>query len=282
MSTAMRWSKFWWSDWRADPALRVCGYAARGMWMDMLALMHEGEPYGHLTINGKPATPRHLSSLAGGSEKEVAKLVSELEEAGVFSRTTEGVIYSRRMVRDKAASEEGRANGKRGGNPSLTDGDKGGGSGGGNEGGLTPPVIDGVKLEARSRSREKKEPPDATRLPPKGADGRGSRLAGDWQPERGDRDFASGLGLAPDTVADGFRDFWIGKAGAGATKRDWPATWRNWCRREAERAPKAKPEFRNGFFAVIASDREAEARARLARSTDEPNPFLTLEAPRAH
>ncbi len=31
-----------------------------------------------------------------------------------------------------------------------------------------------------------------------------------------------------------FCDYWISKTGAGATKRDWPATWRNWCRKAAE------------------------------------------------
>jgi hypothetical protein len=31
-----------------------------------------------------------------------------------------------------------------------------------------------------------------------------------------------------------FCDYWLSKTGAGATKRDWPATWRNWCRKAAE------------------------------------------------
>lgn len=31
-----------------------------------------------------------------------------------------------------------------------------------------------------------------------------------------------------------FCDYWLAKTGAGATKRDWPATWRNWCRKAAE------------------------------------------------
>ena len=124
--TAMRWTKFWWGDWRSDPALRACGYAARGLWMDMLALMHEGQPYGHLTINGRAASAKHLAAMAGGSEREVAKLLAELEEAGVFSRTEDGVIFSRRMVRDKAAGDAARENGSKGGNPTLK-GKRGGG-----------------------------------------------------------------------------------------------------------------------------------------------------------
>lgn len=30
--------------------------------------------------------------------------------------------------------------------------------------------------------------------------------------------------------ADRFRDHWIAKTGQHATKADWQATWRNWCR----------------------------------------------------
>lgn len=32
-------------------------------------------------------------------------------------------------------------------------------------------------------------------------------------------------------AADEFRDFWIAKTGSDATKADWEATWRNWCRK---------------------------------------------------
>ena len=40
--------------------------------------------------------------------------------------------------------------------------------------------------------------------------------------------------LSPHQIAfefDCFLDYWRAKAGAGAVKRDWPATWRNWIRR---------------------------------------------------
>lgn len=33
-----------------------------------------------------------------------------------------------------------------------------------------------------------------------------------------------------DLEADRFRDYWCAKTGHGATKCDWQATWRNWCR----------------------------------------------------
>jgi uncharacterized protein YdaU (DUF1376 family) len=42
--------------------------------------------------------------------------------------------------------------------------------------------------------------------------------------------------LNPQEVFDGFKDFWISKAGAGGVKLDWTATWRNWVRNQS--APK--------------------------------------------
>ena len=110
------WLKFFPTDWRADPALRMCSLAARGLWMEMLCVMHEAEPYGTLRVNGRAVTDRQLTALAGG---EVEALLAELEEAGVFSRESDGTIYSRRMQRDAEKAARDKANGKGGGNPSL-------------------------------------------------------------------------------------------------------------------------------------------------------------------
>lgn len=63
---------------------------------------------------------------------------------------------------------------------------------------------------------------------------RGTRLTADWQPGPENIAFAQSLGLDPFAVAEGFRDFWIAKPGAGGCKLDWNATWRNWCRRETK------------------------------------------------
>lgn len=102
------WSKFFWRDWSADKALHPCSLAARGFWIEMLCIMHEGSPIGHLTLNGKPATLRQMAANAYCTEKEAKRYLDELEEAGVFSRSEEGTIYCRRMVKDAAASEDGR------------------------------------------------------------------------------------------------------------------------------------------------------------------------------
>lgn len=113
------WMKFYPSDWRADPALRMCSLAARGLWIEMIGLMHASDRYGHLLVNGSPPNSTQLSVLAGAPSPQVPELLGELEAAGVFSRTKEGVIYSRRMTRDDKKRQTARKNGKMGGNPSL-------------------------------------------------------------------------------------------------------------------------------------------------------------------
>jgi hypothetical protein len=136
------WLKFFPSDWRADPALRMCSLAARGLWIEMLCLMHEARPHGSLLVNAKPVTPARLANLVGGSVKEVEGYLVELEEAGVFSRDADGVLFSRRMRRDEQKAAVNRANGRAGGNPSLK-----------------PPVMSGVKAQ-KPESRLHKPAPD--------------------------------------------------------------------------------------------------------------------------
>ncbi len=80
------------------------------------------------------------------------------------------------------------------------------------------------------------EPPPSGSPPRK----RGARLDPAWEPSQVQIDFALHLGLNPQHVAATFRDYWISKPGRDGVKADWVATWRNWCRREAERQPQAK------------------------------------------
>jgi hypothetical protein len=111
----------------------------------MICIMHEGEPYGHLLVSDRPPTTKQLAALAGISNAECEKFLTELELAGVYSKTEEGVIYSRRMVRDKAKAEKDRENGKGGGNPQLLDSVNGG---------VNPPDIPEDKAK-NPESREK-------------------------------------------------------------------------------------------------------------------------------
>lgn len=137
------WMKWFTSDWRSDPRLRMCSLAARGLWKEMICLMHEAEPYGSLLVNGLSVTEKQLASLVGAAPREVKTLLVELEAAGVFSRDG-AVVFSRRMRRDAEKAERDKANGKGGGNPAL-------------KAGVNPPVKPpdkAQKLEARTQKLE--------------------------------------------------------------------------------------------------------------------------------
>jgi hypothetical protein len=111
--------KWYPSDWRADPRVRMCSLAARGLWTDLISYMHEGEPYGHLLIDSKKPSEADIAALVARPLGEVRKALAELADRGVYSTTEDGTIYSRRMVRDKAKAERDRENGRGGGNPTL-------------------------------------------------------------------------------------------------------------------------------------------------------------------
>lgn len=117
--TKQPWMMFYPSDWRSDPALGMCSIGARGLWIEMLALMHEAEPRGHLLIKGVSPTVDQLAMLVRVDKVEVEKLLAELESQGVFSRKKSGVIFSRRIEKDENRKRKNRENGKKGGNPSL-------------------------------------------------------------------------------------------------------------------------------------------------------------------
>lgn len=67
---------------------------------------------------------------------------------------------------------------------------------------------------------------------------KGSRLAENWALPEEWGQWAEGRGLSYDQVIleeDKFRNYWHAKAGQGAAKLDWFATWRNWIFSAAER-----------------------------------------------
>ena len=107
------WMKFYPRDWRGDQALRSVSIAARGFWMECLCIMHEAKPYGHLVQNGKPVGGDTLARMAGVPVEEARSLLRELTEAGVLSVTRKGVVFSRRMTKDHARAQKGKAAVKR-------------------------------------------------------------------------------------------------------------------------------------------------------------------------
>lgn len=111
--------KFYGRDWLGDPALRMISPAARGVWIDLLCIMSMAVPYGHLTVHGAPMADDQAARVCGLPLAEYAALLASIEAAGVSSRTPDGVLYCRRLVRDHAYYASQADAGRRGGNPLL-------------------------------------------------------------------------------------------------------------------------------------------------------------------
>lgn len=86
-------------DWLRD-AVSGCSLAAQALWLRMMFVAHDSERYGYLSQNGDAIPSDLIARRCGCTLDEYTSLLDELDRAGVPSRTPEGVIFSRRMVRD--------------------------------------------------------------------------------------------------------------------------------------------------------------------------------------
>ena len=100
---------------------------------------------------------------------------------------------------------------------------------------------------------------------------RATRLNPNWQPSIEEQDFARQLGIDPYTEADRFRDYWTAQAGQRATKANWTATWRNWCRN----ARPTKPTLTTMASELLAWSKDKENESRISDESSF-NPFGLL------
>lgn len=120
MSRKLPFLQFYVDDWLADEKLRTCSLAARGLWIDMLSLMHKCGRRGFLQqANGKPFSKEHLGRICGCSAEEAGDLLQELIATGVALVDERGVVFSKRMVQDEHIRQVRSKAGSKGGNPVL-------------------------------------------------------------------------------------------------------------------------------------------------------------------
>lgn len=93
--------QFYPGDWLKDPNLRRCSKAAKGMWIDMLCLMHENDERGVFSANGQPWSDDEIASAVDGNPSENLALLAELCKKGVARRRDDRSIFCQRMVKDE-------------------------------------------------------------------------------------------------------------------------------------------------------------------------------------
>ncbi len=248
------WFKFYPSDWRADPKLRCVSLAARGLWIEMLCIMHEAEPRGTLRISGVTVNEKQLASITGIGIRIVSAALSELLAAEIAIITPDNAIASKRMLRDTEKYNKDKENGCLGGNPKLTNG-------------VNPPVK-AQKLEARIQIPERKIENGSRRS----SSIKGTRIPSDWKP---DIEYAKSKGLilsVIQTETEKFKNYWSARAGTQGVKMDWEATWRNWVLTTAERIGVSPPAVAGLPFDVPTAATDWPTLIRVYKATGRWNP----------
>ena len=112
--------QFYPADWRKDPGVQSLGYFERGVWFEMLCMMHESEQRGVLLLNGLPMPEEALANALGLDNQNLTITLTKLLTYGVARRRGEdGAIFNKRMVDDEKLCKIRREAGKKGGNPAL-------------------------------------------------------------------------------------------------------------------------------------------------------------------
>lgn len=119
--------QFYPGDWRKDPGVQSLTYEERGIWIEMIFLMHESDRRGKLMLNGKPVSDERLAQLLHLDKQKIKQTINTLLELGVASLCDEtGALMNRRMVRDEELIDKrrkaGQIGGKSGGNPAFEQG----------------------------------------------------------------------------------------------------------------------------------------------------------------
>jgi hypothetical protein len=107
-------SDFYWADWENEPTLRVCSFAAQGVWMRICARCHHSPERGRFLMpSGVAPTPQEYAELFGKGWDEIAPLVEELVAKRVCDRGADGVLVNRRMLKEeeRRARKKARADG---------------------------------------------------------------------------------------------------------------------------------------------------------------------------
>ncbi len=109
--------QFYPGDWLKDAALRICSPAARGIWVDLLCLLHECPQRGVFRVkNGSKTVPVSIKKVSKSIAGCKPKMIQELIDNGVVHvARKDGALYSKRLIRDELHHRHKADSGKKGG-----------------------------------------------------------------------------------------------------------------------------------------------------------------------
>ena len=107
--------QFYVGDWRKDPGVQALDYETRGVWVEILCLMHESSDRGRLVLpDGRPFPDEGIARNLGLDLFAWQAKRRLLIDYGVASEK-DGVLYNRRMVKDERLRDLRAAAGRKGG-----------------------------------------------------------------------------------------------------------------------------------------------------------------------
>lgn len=113
--------QFYPGDWRKDPSVQALEFHDRGVWFEMLCLMHESPDRGKLILpNGTPLPDDAIARIIGLDKQKFNQTLTTLLLYGVAKQDPDTkVIFNKRMVEDERIRRIRAEAGKLGGNPQL-------------------------------------------------------------------------------------------------------------------------------------------------------------------
>jgi hypothetical protein len=210
--------QFYPADWRKDLGVQSLSFHDRGIWFEILMLMHESEVRGKLLLGGRAMTDEMLATVLRIDLTELRCTLDVLVTRGVTEREKRtGALINRRMIRDEIerAKNRQKIRGWRKAKKLKEECNHN----------VTPPVTAMLPLSSSSSSITTTKTTTKTTTP---LTRRGSRIPADFTVTEAHRNFArEGSFIDPDLVIDEFRDYWSAVPGSRGVKLDWDATFRN-------------------------------------------------------
>ena len=112
--------QFYVGDWKKDSGVQALSYHDRGVWFEILCLMHESDQRGKLLLNGAKMPEEALARVLGLDNQNLTTTLTTFLTYGVASICPDtGALCSRRMIRDEKLRQIRKEAGSKGGNPIL-------------------------------------------------------------------------------------------------------------------------------------------------------------------
>lgn len=216
--------QFYPGDWRKDMGVQSLSFHDRGVWFEMLMLMHDSERRGVLVLNGKAMSDEMIARAIGLDNQMFNQTLTTLLTNGVAGREQEtGAVINRRMVRDEYLRKIRADAGSKGGNPVLL-----------NQIPTTlvkqkPTPSSSVSLSIKKPSRKPKASSDTRHQVFKEAiqrywDSKNQGLEMPWGPQEG-KQLGMWLGQAPNTTIEQFTAFLRNRFKSEVNHTERPSRW---------------------------------------------------------